>query len=278
MAKYILITGLAIAGIGRLFPGTVLDDQYDKIPRITGAGAVLWPYADATVKAASDRVLAGKGTGLTPEDAQAIMQAAVGVSNAVGATSALQTPLYTDELTNPNALAAAGLQAATATTVAPRTVLTAAMLAPGIAELNTRPRTVRITTAGGTASDAPSSAVVSGTCRGVAQTETVVVPQTATFVDTVKTFDGTGLSVAFGAAVGTGATNAIGYGQAVSLAAKIKSRANLTTAIVEVAGGVKVTTGTFVSAALSPPNGSYKPAASMDGAVDFSVLFERDPS
>lgn len=191
----------------------------------------------------------------------------------VGATS----QVVVSEYTNPIAADAAGLQALTATTVAPRTVLAAAMLAPGIAELDARPRNITITTAGSTASDAPATAVVTGIGPdGNAQTETLTVPQTATIVAGAKCFKGTGLSVAYAAGDGTGATNSIGFGVKMALTQKIKSRAGRLAVIQEVAAGSVVTNGTFVSPTTSPPYGSYAPNTAQDGANDYSVTYEHD--
>ncbi len=74
--KYILINAVTVANVGRLYPGSVYDDQFDPITRLTSAGAVLAPFTDPIVKAASDVVMAAKVTGLPPEDAQATMLAA----------------------------------------------------------------------------------------------------------------------------------------------------------------------------------------------------------
>lgn len=190
----------------------------------------------------------------------------------VGATSQVVVAEYT----NPAAAAAAGLQAATTVTVAPRTVLAAAMLAPGLAALAAYPRNITITTAGSTPTDAPATATVTGTCFGEAQSEVLTVPQSATIVQGAKCFDDAGLSVAFAAADGTDATNSIGFGQKFALPEKIKSRAGRLAVIQEVAAGSVVTNGTFVAPATSPPNGSYSPNTAPDAANDYSVTFEHD--
>jgi hypothetical protein len=176
-----------------------------------------------------------------------------------------------EEFTNPAAGGAAVLKAATATTVAPATVLAAALLAPGLAILAAQPRNLTFTTAGGTAADAPATAVITGTRNGVAQTETVNLAQTAATATGVKLWS-TITSIAYAAADGTGATVSIGIGDALPLTKTPKSRAGLVSAVREIAIGVVVTTGT-----LSATNKSYTPASSPDGAKDYAVYYEYDP-
>lgn len=116
---------------------------------------------------------------------------------------------------------AAGLKAATATSVAPVTYTAAAdLLAGGVAALDANPRRLIFRTANGTgsASDAPATCDVTGfDYAGNAQSETgVVISQVnGGSVTTAKAFKGTGLSIAFAAADGTGATIQIGYSNGV---------------------------------------------------------------
>jgi len=122
---------------------------------------------------------------------------------------------------------AAGLQAATATSVAPVTYTAAAdFLAGGVAALDANPRRLVFRTANGTgsASDAPATCDVTGfDYAGNAQSETgVVISQVnGGGVTTTKAFKGTGLSVAFAAADGTGATIQIGYSNGVHNSADV---------------------------------------------------------
>src|SRR6185503_10365947 len=78
-----------------------------------------------------------------------------------------------EEWTNLVGLAAPGaavLKAATATVAAIVTVLPAALLAAGLAQLAAHPRRLTFTTAGGTAADAPANVVINGTdMNGAAQ-------------------------------------------------------------------------------------------------------------
>lgn len=172
-----------------------------------------------------------------------------------------------EEFTNPAATDAAGLEAATATTVAPRTVTS--FLAPGIAALAAFGRNVTFTTAGGTAADAPASALVTGTnMDDVAQTETVNLAQTAATVAGVKIFK-TIDSVAYAAADGTGATVSIGFGSLLGLTKTPKTRAGLAAIIREIAVGALVTTGV-----LNATNRSYAPASAPNGTNDYCVYYE----
>lgn len=181
-----------------------------------------------------------------------------------------------DEWVDPAAAAVDGLEAATATVAAIRTVTT--FEAAGIAALAAGPRNISFTTAGVTPADAPANAVVTGTdVNDAALTETVTVPQTAATGYSAKCFK-TLTSVVYPAADGTAATVAIGFGPKLGLHSKIKTRAGLTAPIVENEAGVVVTTGTFEDAATSPPNGSYTPATAADGANDYALTYERDLS
>jgi len=76
---------------------------------------------------------------------------------------------------------------------------------------------------------------------------------------------------------GTSGALEIGFGAAIGLSAKIKSRAGLLAPIRQVAVGAVVTTGTFTN-----PSGSavslYTPAAAPDGSRDYAVTYEVDPS
>ena len=176
-----------------------------------------------------------------------------------------------DEYTNPVAAAAAGLEAATATTVAPRTVLAAGLLAPGKAALLAYGRNVTFTTAGVTPADAPATALVTGTgMDGLPLTETVTLAQTATIANGVKAFK-TIVSVAYAAADGTAATVSIGFGVSLGLGRKPKARAGLAAPIQEIAVGVLVTTGV-----ISDTNRTYTPAAAPDGVKDYAVYYEYD--
>lgn len=179
-----------------------------------------------------------------------------------------------EEFTNPPASGAAVLLAATATVAAPVTVLAAALTdVGGKAVLLAQARNITFTTAGSTASDAPATALITGTDRdGHAQTETVTLAQTATIAKGVKLFK-TITKIEYPAADGTGATVAIGIGDAMPLSKTPKTRAGLAAIIREVAVGALVTTG-----AIDATNKSYTPATATNGTNDYCVFYEFDPT
>lgn len=183
-----------------------------------------------------------------------------------------------DEFTNPAAPAAAGLHAATATTVAVQTVLTAALEAAGKTALAAYPRNVTFTTAGDTPADAPANGVVTGTdINDDPLTETITVAQTATISQGAKCFK-TITSIVFAPGDGTDATVAIGFGKKFGLSKPVKFRAGTTRPIQEIAAGAVVTTGTLANATTSPPNGSYSPSTDPDASNDYAVYYEYTPS
>lgn len=187
-------------------------------------------------------------------------------------------PLYWAEYTNPAAADAAGLKAATATTVAPQTILAAALIAGGKTALATYPRNVTFTTAGGTAADAPATATITGTdIDDAALTEVVNIAQTATIASGVKAFK-TITSIVYSAADGTDATVAIGFGAVFGLPKKAKVRGGIVAVVQEIANGALATNGTFVIPATGLPYGTYAPNSAPDGSKDYAVLYERDLS
>jgi hypothetical protein len=68
-----------------------------------------------------------------------------------------------------------------------------------------------------------------------------------------------------------------GFGAAIGLSAKVKSRAGLIAAIRQIAVGAVVTTGTITNPA-SCPVSLYTPASAPDGARDYALFYEVDPS
>lgn len=180
------------------------------------------------------------------------------------------------EYTNPAAAVANGLELATATTLAARTV--SAFVAAGVAALAAYPRNITFTTAGTTPADAPANAVITGTdVNGEALTETVTVAQTATISSGAKCFK-TITSVVYAVSEGTGATVAIGFGALLGLPSKAATRAGGVNVLGEVAVGARVVNGTLATAVASPPNGSYSPNSAANGTNDYSVTYEKDIS
>lgn len=187
-------------------------------------------------------------------------------------------PIDCYELTDPAAASANGLHAATATTVAVQVLLTADLIAGGKTALAAYPRNVTFTTAGGTASDAPATATIVGTdIDGNALSETVTLAQTATIANGVKAFK-TITSITFAAGDGTDATIAVGFGNVFGLPSKVQARAGGVAVIKEIQDGTTPTAGTYVSAATSPPYGTWTPNSAPDAAKDYAVYYERDIS
>ena len=139
-------------------------------------------------------------------------------------------------------------------------------------------RNITVSTAGLTPADAPATMDVTGTDENNnAQTETITVAQTATIVAGVKAFK-TVTQIDFPAADGTAALLEVGFGEVLGLSKPLVSRAGLGAVVHEIAAGSSVTTGTFVDAATSPPNGTYAPATVTDGSNDYAVYYEYDAS
>ncbi len=178
-----------------------------------------------------------------------------------------------EEYTNPAAAAAAGLLAATASSVAVQTVLAAGLLAPGVAALLAYGRNVTFTTAGATPADAPADAVVTGTGMDDEEvTETITVAQTATISSGSKIFK-TIESIVYAAGQGAAATVSIGFGPVLGTLKTPKARAGLAAPLLEIAAGARVETGL-----ISATNKSYTPSAAPDAARDYAIYYEYDPT
>jgi len=198
------------------------------------------------------------------------------VREVVGNVSAQQpSDFAVSEYTNPVAPDNAGLLALTASSVAVQTKLAAALLAGGKAALLAFPRNVTFTTdAAGTPSDAPATALITGTdINDAVLTETVTISQIAGTAQGVKAFK-TIVSIVYAAGDGAGALISIGFGKKFGLTSPVKFRAGTLRPLQEIAIGAVVTTGTFASAATSPPNGTYSPSADPDGANDYAAYYE----
>ncbi len=183
-------------------------------------------------------------------------------------------PIDVAEYIDPAAAATAGLEAATASQVAPRTVTT--FVGAGVTALAAYPRQITFTTAGATASDAPATALITGKdIDGNAMTETVNVPQTATTATGTKCFSSIS-SVAYSAGDGTGATVAIGFAAGLGLPFKVKARAGGVALVKEIMDGAIPTAGALSSAATNPPYGLYTPNSAPNAARDYALYLERD--
>ena len=173
------------------------------------------------------------------------------------------------EFSAPEPATTNAIKTAIASSVTPASYSGAALNgAVGGAKLST-PRKPTVTTAGGTAADAPATATFTGLDEnGAVQTETVNVSQTAATVTATKFFSKI-TQIDLAAADGTGATLAFGFSKELRLPAVPVSRAGLAAPIQEIANGAVVTSG-----ALSVANRSYTPSAAPDGTINFYVAYE----
>lgn len=176
----------------------------------------------------------------------------------------------TDEWTNPAAVLTTALKIATATQVAPLTI--SSFVAGGVTALVTYPRNITFT-GGSTTADCPSTVDLVGTdINDAALLETVAL--TAGSGTGVKAFKSL-TSAAFGAGGGTAGTVAIGIGGKLGLSQPAKTRVGVVNVIREYAVNAVVTTGTYVIAATSPPNGTYAPSSAPDGTRDYALTYEK---
>lgn len=191
-----------------------------------------------------------------------------------------------EEFVDPAAADVDGIKTAAAT-IAAATTYAAADLngAVGNAEM-VPPRNVTVTTAGGTAADAPATAVITGRVRDskgnlIAQTDTITVSQTAGTAAGDVAFSIVD-SIALPAADGTGATLAFGFGAVLGLSKPLISRAGAEAVLMEIEEGsvlaADAVTGTFVDAETAAPNGTYAPSTVPDASNDYAVYYEYSPT
>jgi hypothetical protein len=153
------------------------------------------------------------GPDLVAYTALAALSAATSTATGIDLANALK-----DVLNDHDAVAltasTAGLMGATASIASTQTYTAAAnFLAGGITAMDAQPRRVKITISGsGTPADMADSVTITGfDYAGNAQTETALSLTGLGTVISTKAFKGTGLSLAFVAADGTGASFQVGY-------------------------------------------------------------------
>ncbi len=124
----------------------------------------------------------------------------------------------------------------------------------------------------------PASIVITGTdVDGTAQSETLVLSQTAATVTSAKLYK-TLTSIVEAAGDGTDGTLAFGFGVALGLSRMPKLRAGAISVLNENAVGARVTTGTFTVPASALPYGSYTPSSAADATRDYAIAYELDLS
>ena len=196
----------------------------------------------------------------------------------VNTTLAPMAAITVEEFTNPAAASTNAILLAKASTIATQSYAAAALDGAKGAGVMSPPRNITVTTAGVTPADAPATATITGVdVNGAVISESISVPQAATTAVGNKAFAKV-TSIALTAGDGTNATVAVGFGSKVGLSKKIKSRAGAAVLVREVVDGALVTTGTMADAATGLPNGTYSPATAPDGAHDYAIYYEYDPT
>jgi hypothetical protein len=190
------------------------------------------------------------GPDLVAYTALAALSAATDTKTGIDLAIALKGVLNTHEGVSLVA-AAAGLMGSIASIASPQTYTAASnFLAGGIAAMDAQPRRPQFVISGsGTPADMADSVTITGfDYAGNAQTETALSLTGLGTVTATKAFKGTGLSCAFVAADGTGATFTIGYSNGVHNSADVT---NLITSPDPTYGTLK--TGDTWSSLTAPP-------------------------
>lgn len=183
---------------------------------------------------------------------------------------------------NPAAKSTSGLLDPVATIASPHTYTAVDFKPGGLATLDVYPRTINFTAAGSTPGHAPTSVVIVGAdISGITNGETLSLSGIGSgTIESAQTYKSVG-SVAFNAASGTDATIAVGLGNTFALTAPAQSRLGAANPIYEAVGGATMaiaSEGTIVSAASSPPNGTYTSTQDPDGETNYVVYFEVAPN
>ena len=182
--------------------------------------------------------------------------------------TAVMAAIAVEEYTNPIAASATAIKTAIATVAAATTYSGADLNGSIGAGVIPEGRNITITTAGVTPADAPATAVINGTYRGKAQTETITVAQTATIATGVKCFDRV-TSIVLPAADGVAATLSFGIGSMLGTRRKPMGRAGGVNLVREVAVGSLVTNGVLTAE-------GYTPNTVPNGTNDYCIYYEWD--
>lgn len=185
-------------------------------------------------------------------------------------------PTYVDEWTNPAVADVDYFVEATATAAS---IVTHS---PAVADLSPpRPLTF---VASNHADFNAVAMVITGTVKTadgsgvVAATETLTLTNDGNTTDTSLNCWVNVTSIVIPAQAGTGGSYTIGFGAAIGLSKKAKTRAGKPFVIAQSAAGtVLASNGTFTAAATALPNGSYSPNSAPDGSRDYALMYELDP-
>lgn len=196
------------------------------------------------------------------------------VAKALGPVAALSVEEYIDVPAAGTAL----LKSAAATAASAQVFKTTDLNGSVGANAIVPPRNVTVTTAGGTAADAPATATIKGfDAQGKALSETITVSQTAATAAGTKCFAKV-TEIDLPAADGTGATLAFGLGALIGLSRKPKVRGGGVPLFFEVVDGAIVTSspGTLSTPTTNAPFGAYSPSTAPNGTHDYAIYFEMD--
>lgn len=187
----------------------------------------------------------------------------------------------TDEFTNPAAADADAIKTSFATSASIQSLVAANFDGVVGDDEMVPPRNVTITSTTN-ANVTAVAVVVTGLVRDsngrlVAQTDTINTTNGGGATDAgTKPFSRV-TSVAIPAMGGAAGSLQIGFGAAIGLGSKVKSRASLIAALRQVVAGAVVSTGTITNPSGSPVS-LYTPASAPDAARDYAVTYEVDPS
>jgi hypothetical protein len=144
------------------------------------------------------------------------------------------------------------------------------------------PRNLSVTTSAHTDIDAVDVAVEGVDVNGDAITEDITLTDGGGVTDLgAKAFKKV-TKITVPAQSGAGGLLEFGFGTILGLGKKIVSRAGALAVLTEIeAGTVKAgdaLAGTYADAATGAPNGTYDPGVAPDGANDYAVYYEHDPT
>lgn len=211
-------------------------------------------------RAVTPHILAGNGFGRELED----------LRNDVKTAFVSVAAIAVDEYINPVAAGAAVLLAATATLASGQVQTITSFLAGGVASLAAFPRNLTFTTAGVTPANAPANVVVTGTYRGLPQTETITIAQTAAAATGVKPFSAVS-KIVYATSDGAAATISMGIGLGLGLSQKPKAMQTTFFYVQQEVVDVTVVTNGVVTA-----EGLYTPNTAPNGAHDYTIVYMFD--
>jgi hypothetical protein len=142
------------------------------------------------------------------------------------------------------------------------------------------PRNITITTTTDADIDAVDVVITGIGADGLEQTDTIKLTNGGGVTNVGTRAFSQVTSIAVPAQSGDGGSLQFGFGALIGLGQKIKSRAGKVSALYEITGNALVCppSGTFASAAASPPYGTYTPLSAPNNTNDYAVYYEYDPT